>query len=172
MEIEKRLLFEKKRDIQMAKNILKVIEGIEVLDIFEMKSNSILAKINCNYNQAQQNSKILPISKLSVNSSLTEICRWIRKSIDIIKNKEYFFCCGGLIIKVWTKIKIVEADKAVESMWLCDKKINNKGYCLGFLLVDFISAQLYEVCFDSSDEYHYLIYNWKENKISSLTNCY
>lgn len=162
MDEKKRLLFERKRDIQAAKNLLKLMDGqgLSVLGLFEKEALPVLTELLSRCRKAWHTAEnTRAAAKLPLNSSIADIVNWVQEYTGIAKGKEYFFLCGGQVTPLWGKVRITETNRAIETLWLHDRIAHKKcGYCPGFLVAADPSGPIYEACCDSSDEYHYLIY--------------
>lgn len=126
-----RKLFEQKKKLQRIRNILKVTDGIEVIEI----CNSLNVDIEDYYS----NEKI-PDSRISVNH---DIYRWIADCIGLENNMIVFLLCENIPVK----IRIKDVQTAVKSLW------DNHG---GITFIDQKLETVYEVGNDSRDEYNYL----------------
>lgn len=86
-----RKLFEQKKKLQRIRNILKVTDGIEVIEI----CNSLNVDIEDYYS----NEKI-PDSRISVNH---DIYRWIADCIGLENNMIVFLLCENIPVKIRIK---------------------------------------------------------------------
>ena len=142
---ERQRLIARKQAMQAAKNKVRKLEGIQVLDLFERETNIPLNEAYrkgcfaiCSYSQ-------LPHSRLPHGSSASQIAVWILQTMDLQEGYEYFYEIGS----VWARIKIFNLPSAVPSLW-------EAGH-YGFLLIDTDFSQIQIAGFDSRDEDHYLI---------------
>ena len=71
---------------------------------------------------------------------------------EIIARKEYF-----LYNSVWAKIRVLDAELAVESLW-------ETSGSLGIFLAQTDYSCILEVCADSRDEGNYLIDIWEYHR--------
>lgn len=150
---ERQQLIAHKQTLQFAKNKLKQIEGIEVLKIFEQDEHTELNKMYLAYVPSYSyDYNMQPCSKLPYKSTESQIHSWIIANMGLKEKNEYFFYC-----RVWVKIKILDLQLAVQSLW---KQSTN----IGFLLAEIDLSYMLEVSFDSRDEDNYLIDIWKYNK--------
>ena len=156
MNEEKRILLERKRAMQDAKNRLKYIDGqgLEVLEIFEADKKPVLEEIFSEYCAAHYGTDVPADYKISVDVSQEQIYAWIVEKFELLEGKEYLLLCGGYGCgRVWKRlcaiIKIDNAFAAVKSMW-----IHGHG---GFILVDMEDRKVLEAGNDSRDEKNYLI---------------
>lgn len=150
---EQQSLIAHKIAIQSTKNMLKQLTGIDVLKIYENKENQELNKLYSAYCSTYDYNDA-PYSKLPYHSSEEKVCQWLIEIMELKKQGEYFFLCGQL----WCKIKIIDLDKAVLSLWRYNK--DSKG----FLLAELDFSRIIECGSDSRDEYHYLIDIWERFK--------
>lgn len=151
---QKRL--ENKIQMQKAKNKLKRLDGVCILKIFENDEGDTLNEILSGYHPTMSS---IPHGKISFKASKTEIFIWIIAEMHLEYGQEYFFLCDG----IWVKIKIIDLQAAVKSLWEhgIDKSENYKLGTVGFLLVDADMNCVMEAGSDSRDEYNYLIDIWK-----------
>lgn len=142
---ERQRLIARKQAMQAAKNAVRKLEGIQVLELFERGANRQLEELYqicqpemCSYFQE-------PYSRLPHGSSEPEICAWILKNTGLYSGHEYSYRIGS----VWARIRIFDLQSAIQTMWTAGN--------YGFLLVDLASKRIFETGFDSRDEDHYLI---------------
>ena len=139
---------EKQRRLYL-KNWLKQLSGIEVLEVYENDENiELRAMYNAYLATYQIENGGLPYSKLPFSSSKSEIYAWILRNMGIIEQEEYF-----LYHRVWIKIRILHAERAVKSLW-------ETSGSLGFLLAQTDYSHMLEVGADSRDEENYLLDIW------------
>lgn len=153
MMTERQQLILKKRKIQFVKNGLRVLSGIEVLELYEDNENIELNTMYKAYlpTYLTENGN-LPYSKLPFSSSKSEIYDWIIQDTEIQEQKEYFLLYG-----IWVKIRIWDLSLAAESLWALNKHT-------GFLLAESDYSRILEVGADSRDEENYLLDIWTYNK--------
>lgn len=144
---ERQKLIAHKLSIQSAKNKLKRIPGIAVLELYEGIENIALNEWNLIYlssfGYAQK-----PYSRLSYKSSEEKVCSWIIDTMNLKEHREYYYFCG-----LWSKLKIVDLVCAVSFLW----QENH-----GFLFVEADLSRMLECGFDSRDENHFLIDIWEK----------
>ena len=142
-----------KRAIQFAKNTLKQIKGIQVIQLFEQKTPQSLDELYHLYIQEYSYDTLLePCSKLYYQSSPEEICFWIIDTLKIAPHTKYFINYG-----VWTEIEILDVKTAIQSLW--------SNFSAGLFLIKTDLSAIWEIGLDSRDEYHYLIDIWKNPKM-------
>ncbi len=153
MMTERQQLILKKRKIQFVKNGLRVLSGIEVLELYEDNENIELNTMYKAYlpTYLTENGN-LPYSKLPFSSSKSEIYDWIIQDTEIQEQKEYFLLYG-----IWVKIRIWDRSLAAESLWALNKHT-------GFLLAESDYSRILEVGADSRDEENYLLDIWTYNR--------
>lgn len=136
--------------IQTAKNTLNQLSGIDVLHVYEDQENQDLNELYAAYTSTYSYN-VPPYSKLPYHSSEENIYSWLIETIELKEQGEYFLLCG-----LWSKIKILDLQCAVPSLWHHNK--NTKG----FLLAETDLSRIMECGSDSRDEYHYLIDIWEK----------
>lgn len=148
MNEEKRILLERKKAMQDAKNKLKHIDGqgLDVLDIFEEDTKPALEEIISEYRATHFSSDIPADYKISTDAPQEQIYSWIIEKLQLHEGKEYVLWERS---PIWATIKINNVYEAVKSMWIHKHK--------NFILVDMESKKVLEVGNDSRDEYNYLI---------------
>lgn len=153
--IEKKQLLKKKIKIQQVKNKLKLLNGIEILEIFENDENGRLNEIFSDYYPVMCSNNTLPHSRLSFESSDLEIFSWIASKMRLENGQEYFFLCNG----IWARIRIINLQWAIKSLWEQNRYRQGKHKIgsLGFLLMEVNLNYIMEAGCDSRDEYNYLI---------------
>jgi len=151
---ERQSLIAHKIAVQSAKNTLKQISGICVLEIYEENENQDLNELYAAYT-ATYGYHERPYGKLPYNSSEEKINSWIIDAMDLKEQREYFLLCG-----LWSRIKILDLKHAVSSLWRHNKN------CAGFLLAEIDLSRILECGSDSRDEDHYLIDIWEKEKLS------
>lgn len=144
---DRQQLIARKAALQSAKNKLRGLSGVCVLEIYE--GNRKLDKLYLDY-AATYGCIKEPRSRLPFNCSKEDIVSWIIDIMGLKEQKEYFIFCG-----VWGRIKISDLHRAVSSMWECEKN------CHGFLLAEGDLSRIMECGSDSRDEENYLIDLWK-----------
>lgn len=154
MTEEKRMLLERKKAMQDARNRMKLIDGqgLEVFDIFEENTKPTLGKVMFQRCATNYPMNVPAENKISEDVSEEELFAWIAEKLDLVEGKEYFYYCSGM----WAVIKINKLFPAIKNMWFHDTLERGIG-CLGFLLVDLESNRVLEVGSDSRDEENYLI---------------
>lgn len=148
MNEEKRILLERKKAMQNAKNRFKKInrQGLEILEIFEEDTKPALEEIFSEYCATHFSSDIPADYKISTDVSQEQIYSWIIEKFQLFEGKEYFLLDEH---SIWATIRIKNVYEAVKSIW----NYTNKN----FILVDMESKKVLEVGNDSRDEDHYLI---------------
>ncbi len=151
---ERQNLIAHKIAVQSAKNTLKQISGICVLEIYEENENHDLNELYSAYTVTYgYNEK--PYSKLPYNSSEEKISSWLIDTMGLKEQREYFLFCG-----LWSRVKILDIKQAVSALWRHNKN------CTGFLLAEIDLSRILECGSDSRDEDHYLIDIWEKEKLS------
>ena len=142
---ERQKIIAYKLAIQSAKNKLKKISGIALLELYGENENSALNALCSAYlSTFKYNPK--PYSKLPYKSPEEKIFSWLVDTMELKEHGEYFLFCG-----LWSKIKILDLKSALPSLWRIDKNT------VGFLLVETDLSRILECGLDSRDEYHYVI---------------
>ncbi|WP_032120929.1 hypothetical protein [Clostridium amazonitimonense] len=156
--IQENQLLKKKIKIQQVKNKLKLLNGIEILETFENDENRRLNEMFSDYYPVMCSNNTLPHSKLSFESSDLEIFSWISSEMRLENGQEYFFLCNG----IWTRIRIIDLQWAIKSLWEHNryKQGKHKIGSFGFLLMEVNLNYIMEAGCDSRDEYNYLIDIW------------
>ena len=127
-----RQLLEKKKQIQRIRNILKVTDGIEIMEIHD--------GLNITIEDYYSGEKI-PDSRIPENSD--NIYEWITDCLKPENNMIVFLLCENIPVK----IRIKDVQTAVKSLW------DNHG---GITFIDQKLETVYEVGNDSRDECNYL----------------
>ena len=128
---------------QKTKNIISVIEGIQVIEYEEQTlfNEEYLRRINyLGYDK-------IPDSKISDRSNDAEVTVWINKFIDLRKDQLWYIWLNGYLVK----IQILDTEKAITGLWN-----NIDPDCKGFVLIDEDKKMMYEFGNDSRDEENYL----------------
>lgn len=134
--IDKKLL-ESKIRMQKIRNILKNLEGLEILEISEIPFDfKILKKYGYYSNQK------IPDSRISIYSSLSDLYAWIIQCLQLQDAKILFLLLDSFPIK----IKIRNTETAVKSLWQFGE----------ITILDEQQTMLSEICCDFRDEQHYL----------------
>lgn len=150
---ERQRLIEKKQQIQLVKNRLKQMKGIEVLECFFEDENLALNKMYSAYTFSMVSSDIKPYSRLSDQAAEAQIISWLITDMNLKENTDYFFYCCG----TWTKIRLLNLQTGIKSLW------TYRGESLkGFMLVNTDFTCIMEACSDSRDEENYLIDIWND----------
>ncbi|MBS5144530.1 MAG: hypothetical protein KHY89_03315 [Butyricicoccus pullicaecorum] len=143
---------EKQRELYL-NNWFKKLSGIEVLEIYDKDKNVELCTMYETYLPTYRiENGSMPYSKLPFSSAKSEIYAWILQNMKIMAQKEYF-----LYNSVWIKIRVLDADLAVESLWEASGD-------LGILLAQTDYSCILEVGADSRDEENYLIDIWEYHR--------
>lgn len=124
-------LLEKKKKLQRIRNILKVADGIEVIEICDGLSIDIE-----NYYSSEK----IPDSIITPDEN---IYNKIIKYMHIQNNMITFIMCEGVPVK----IRITDVKTAVKSLWNTYHEI---------MIIDENLTKVYEIGNDSRDEYNYL----------------
>ncbi|MBD5090065.1 MAG: hypothetical protein HDT30_14880 [Clostridiales bacterium] len=148
MTEEKRILLDRKKAMQNAKNRLKYIngQGLEVLEIFGEDTKPALEEVFSEYRATHFSFDISADYKISTDAPQEQIYAWIIEKFQLHEGKKYFLLEEG---GIWATTKINNVYEAVKSMWIHKDK--------NFILVDMESKKVLEVGNDSRDEDHYLI---------------
>lgn len=134
-------------------NWFKKLSGIEVLEIYDKGENVELCTMYETYLPTYRiENGSMPYSKLPFSSPKSEIYAWILQNMKITAQKEYFLYNG-----VWIKIRVLDAELAVESLWEASGE-------LGILLAQADYSCILEVGADSRDEGNYLIDIWEYHR--------
>lgn len=154
---ERQKIIAHKIAIQSAKNILRQIAGIEVLEIYEENENQGLNELYSAYTSTYEYDW-KPSGRLSYRSSEERICSWIIDTMGL-KETEYFLLCG-----LWCRIKILDLKRAVSSLWKAKENV------VGFLLAETDLSRIVECGCDSRDEDNYLIDIWEKENPQALSD--
>ena len=127
-------LLQKKILLQRVRNRLKTISGIKVIEIYE--NIKITDKIQ-NYYSCEK----VPDLKIACNSE--NIYSFIIENMHLVNNMTVFILYEGIPVKV----KITDVSTAVKSLWDINHEI---------MIIDENLTKVYEIGFDSRDEYNYL----------------
>lgn len=127
-----RKLLEKKKQLQHIRNMLKVVDGIEVIEI----CNGLSVDIE-NYYSSEK----VPDSRISESSD--NIYEWIADCMNLEDNMIVYLLCESVPVR----IRITDVQTAVKSLWNARREIT---------LIDKNLDIVYEVGSDSRDEYNYL----------------
>ena len=109
---ERQKLIAYKQTVQAAKNKLKQMSGISILEILEQNENPGLNEMFSAYTTTFGND-IEPYSKLSYQSPAETVYSWLIGTMDLKENDEYYFYCG-----IWCRIKLLDLRLAIPSLWL------------------------------------------------------
>jgi len=127
-----RKLLEKKKQIQRIRNMLKAVNGIEIMEI----CNGLSVDIE-NYYSSEK----VPDSRISESSD--NIYEWIADCMNLEDNMIVYLLCESVPVR----IRITDVQTAVKSLWNARREIT---------LIDKNLDIVYEVGSDSRDEYNYL----------------
>lgn len=145
---ERQKIIAHKLTIQSAKNKLKQIPGIAVLELYEENENFALNKCFSEYSSTYNYEK--PYSRLSYKSSEEKVCSCIIDTMGLKEQHNYFYFCN-----LWSNIKILDLKCAISFLWHKNR---------GFLFAETDLSRILECGLDSRDEYHFLIDIWKNKK--------
>lgn len=138
---------QKKLKLQTVRNILKTLNGVKILYIYE-NSDPILERISENFSDmGRYTYSKQPDSKISVKSDDILIYQWIIENVKLKNNDILFLLCEG----IWIKIQIIEVMSATQSLWN-----NIDTLCKGFTVLNEEMDKLLEVGNDSRDEWNFL----------------
>lgn len=93
-----------------------------------------------------------PNDCISSKSTEDKIIQWISKLLLLQKNDILFWYCNGL----WVKIKIMDEQLVIKELWNHKRYYFKTNYCLGFMIVMETMDRMFELGFDSRDEYNIL----------------
>ncbi|MDE6672941.1 MAG: hypothetical protein K2K16_12230 [Ruminococcus sp.] len=127
-------LLQKKILLQRVHNMLKTISGIKVIEICE--NIKITDKIQ-NYYSCEK----VPDLKIACNSE--NIYGFIIENMHLVNNMTVYILFESIPVKV----KIMVVSTAVKSLWNTYHEIT---------IIDENMTKVYEIGFDSRDEYNYL----------------
>lgn len=137
----------KKLKLQTVRNILKTLNGVKILYIYE-NSDPILERISENFSDmGRYTYSKQPDSKISVKSDDILIYQWIIENMKLKNNDILFLLCEG----IWIKIQIIEVMSATQCLWN-----NIDTLCKGFTVLNEEMDKLLEVGNDSRDEWNFL----------------
>jgi hypothetical protein len=147
---ERQAIIAHKITVQAAKNKLKRIPGIAVLELYGENENLALNEcasryfsISCGYDQK-------PYSRLFYKSPEETVCSWMIDTMNLKEHRAYYYFCG-----IWSKIELLDLTCAVSFLWREDH---------GFLFAEADLSRMLECGFDSRDENHFLIDIWENRK--------
>ena len=145
------MLLEKKKKLQKTRNMLKKLDGVEILYVYEECNDSKLKIIadslwNHTFTGQYSNTKS-PDSKIRRDSGDLDIYKWIKEVTKLKTNQIVFLFYNGVLVK----IQIADVDNAIQTMW---NRIDERSK--GFLILSENMDTLLEVGSDSRDEMHYL----------------
>lgn len=146
---ERQKIIAHKIKIQSAKNKLKQIPGIAVLELYEENENPALNECYSVYFSTFGDA-LEPYSRLPYKSSDEKVCSWIIDTMELKEHREYFYFCG-----LWSRIRIVDLKGMLSFLWQKDR---------GFLFAEVDLSRMLECGLDSRDEYHFLIDIWEYKK--------
>ena len=137
----------KKLKLQTVRNILKTLNGVKILYIYE-NSDPILERISENFSDmGRYTYSKQPDSKISVKSDDILIYQWIIENMKLKNYDILFLLCEG----IWIKIQIIEVMSATQCLWN-----NIDTLCKGFTVLNEEMDKLLEVGNDSRDEWNFL----------------
>lgn len=152
---QRQTLIAHKQTVQAAKNKLKQINGIAVLELFENHENTRLNEMFSAYTATYAYAyDAKPDRKLPYNAAEEAVYAWIIDGMGLKEQNEYFFWCG-----VWSRIKLLDLLLAVPALWRQDE------HTRGFLLAETDFSRMLEVSADSRDESHYCMDIWEYKAI-------
>ena len=126
---------EKRRYLQEITEMLKNINGIVILEIYEV--NIIERLKNTEYFSCDR----IPESKINCKSDKKDICQWIINCMDFHNGDIVHFIFNNIC----SKVKLIDVEKAVFELWEKNGSITVLS-----------ENDLKEICEDSRDEYNYL----------------
>ena len=155
-------LLEKKKKLQETRNILKIMNSIKILHIYETNENPELTQIENSFNELGVNSNNKkPDERISSKSTEDEIIQWISGLLLLKKNDILFWYCNRL----WVEIEVTNEQLIIKELWNHEKNYFKTNYCAGFLIVPSTMDRMFEFGFDSRDEYNILFDEYKLNTL-------
>ncbi len=144
---------ERKLCEQRVRNIVKRLDGLEVLRIYAQGDSAALDFV-------LENTAELLWRKsrwdASVPDSLPreELVDWIVGVMQLVEGGEYYLYEAAYPMRFWVKISLRDAHAAALSLWRHDSilKSQEEGCSLGFMLLDSHMTALREVGSDSRSE--------------------
>lgn len=138
---------------QRIRNIVKKLDGLEVLQIYAQGDNAALDFV-------LENTAELLWRKdrwdASVPYSLPEeeLLNWVIDVMQLAEGHEYYFYETAYPMHFWIKMRLRDVHAAAMSLWRHDSilKSHDEGYSLGFMLLDSRMTVLREVGLDSRSE--------------------
>ena len=159
--IDKELL-KKKKKLQETRNILKIMNSIKILQIYETNEHPRLTKIEDTFNKLGVfGIGKKPDDRIPYNTSEEKIIQWISKLLLLKKNDILFWFCNGL----WVKIEILNECQVIKDLWNHRKNYFKTNYSLGFMIITDTMDKMFEFGFDSRDEYNILFDEYDLNII-------
>lgn len=147
-------LLKYKKELQNARNVLKEMSGIEVLEFYEKDTPNRIQILMKKSSRARTSAYEEPYSRCK-GKDWEELYVWIITDMKLQEGQIFYFWCNGF----WAKIKITDLRKAVVSLWEHDSYAQTvkSGTSYGFLLIDEEMDCIMEVGGDSRDEDNYLM---------------
>lgn len=139
-------LLEKKIKLQKVKNILKELNGVAVIQIYDeiSKYDSILNRLlEAGYYSDEKQ----PDSNISADSDESVIYQWIIDCMELRENQKLFLVVNHILVKM----QIVNSFEVAESLW---NHVHPDSK--GITILNEQMTILWEVGNDSRDEQNYL----------------
>ncbi|GLC31185.1 hypothetical protein [Clostridium omnivorum] len=164
--MDRKALIEQKKKQLYFKNLMKSMNAITTIEIYESGSErDFYKKVISSYYELWQKSKIEPYSKLTCNSDDIQCYKWIINKAQLTCEKEYIFVnsryCDG-----YAKIILNDLSESASQLWCHDWTLNDLqgslkyGFGKGFCLIDLLDEQVIDIGLVSDDEYNYQLWLW------------
>ncbi|WP_252236141.1 hypothetical protein [Clostridium sp. ZS1] len=154
--MDRREVINKKKQCLFLKNMIKNMDSIELIDIYEESSE----EISCYKNKMDEFLELghqnkLEAIKVSCGYNDDYYFNWILQQVKQINSNDEW-----LIFKDewWAKVKSNERKKAINDLWYHAKfsyGTSPKGYYCGFLAINISIDMIIDVGLYSDDEYNY-----------------
>ena len=102
---ERQKLIAQKLAIQSAKNKLKQLSGVVVLEVYGENQNPALNELTAAYRSTFSDNQE-SYSRLPYKSSKEKICSWMINTMERKEKGEYYYYCG-----LWSKIKLFDLER-------------------------------------------------------------
>lgn len=139
-------LLEIKKQMQGARNILKDLQGIQVIHLYEPGEGTI-AQINLEKMGVLSGYKE-PDMVLEYNETYQTVADFLKVKTGLANGQKiYLLLSNG----IWSEVKILDVDQFIKSYFHLE-------YCnsFGIAFIDADMKKMYEYGSDSRDEYHLL----------------
>lgn len=143
--------YERKKNLQNTKNVMRKIEGITVLGYEEQ---TIFDEITLKNIGFYSGAKVTD-SKIAYSSNEADIIEWIISLIDFNSSQRWYLWFNSFLIK----FQLADIRMAILNLWN-----NLEPYSKGFILINENKNIMYEIGSDSRDEYNILFDTYQLDK--------